>query len=196
MMITRRTLNLNWTVICTHVETLVAVIITFLCFYLLQHSIVNINDTVEKHFIGNLVQRCSMEPRSDRLVQSGRKTRSCSQQSSGSGAEVKPCQSAPPPPPPPPPFTRAPLEDRSKYEKLFSLDDSDPEDILHREEEARSHTTHDTANPPQAASKNANQGDQDSIGSATDLKNCSDEDLDDIQQSALRDRMYDSLKYL
>lgn len=130
-----------------------------------------------------------MEPRSDRLVQSGRKTRSCSQQSSGSGAEAKPCQSGPPPPPPPPPFTRAPLEDRSKYEKLFSLDDSDPEDTLDGEEEAGSHT-HDTTNPPDAARKSANQGDEDSIGSATDLKNCSDEDLDDIQQSTLRDRMY------
>lgn len=157
----------------------------------LSSSLVNMNDIVEKHFIGYLAQRCSMEPRSDRLVQSGRKTRSCSQQSSGSGAEAKPCQSGPPPPPPPPPFTRAPLEDRSKYEKLFSLDDSDPEDTLDKEEEAGNHT-HDTANPPEAASKNANQGDGDSIGSATDLKSCSDEDLDDLQQSTLRDRMYSS----
>ena len=100
------------------------------------------------------------------------------------------------PPPPPPSFVRAPAEDRSKYEKLFCYGYSDAEEELEqsrgtaaglmrldgrssvgRESEER------TAGHGERISKNSARlklTDEDSIGSATDLKNyCSDEDLDE-----------------
>lgn len=102
------------------------------------------------------------------------------------------------PPPPPPPFVRAPAEDRSKYEKLFCYGYSDAEDELDNQEgdaavgglrlEGRNSNvrgTEDGASNTVAARLNKNSArqkltDEDSIGSATDLKNCiSDEETDE-----------------
>lgn len=101
-------------------------------------------------------------------------------------------------PPPPPLFVRAPPEDRSKYEKLFCYDfeDSDPEVAAEEERRGRSRSGHRVArqsHPPPDHHRNGQQEgatassgatrtkltDEDSIGSATDLKNGSDEDMDD-----------------
>lgn len=102
------------------------------------------------------------------------------------------------PPPPPPPFARAPAEDRSKYEKLFCYGYSDAEDELdNREGDAANgglrldgrnsnvRETEEGASNTIAGRQNKNSArlkltDEDSIGSATDLKNCcSDEETDE-----------------
>lgn len=101
------------------------------------------------------------------------------------------------PPPPPPPFARAPAEDRRKYEKLFCYGYSDAEDELEdREGDAGGTLRQDSRNSKCRESRegaNSNNGrlnknsarlnkltDDDSIGSATDLKNCcSDEETDE-----------------
>ena len=69
-------------------------------------------------------------------------------------------------PPPPPPFAPPPLEDRSKYEKLFSVDCSDVD------EEAVEKVEKDEEQPK----------DSDSIGSATDLKHYGSEDDATLQK--------------
>lgn len=64
----------------------------------------------------------------------------------------------------PPPFAPPPLEDRSKYEKLLSVDCSDAD-----EDAADKRTKPGEDEQPKL-------GDSDSIGSATDLKNYGSED--------------------
>ena len=99
--------------------------------------------------------------------------------------------SATPSSPVPPPFARAPLEDRRKYEKLFCCDDDDSDD------DDEEHPHHPQASFAESLSNDsakqqlhhANSGigtpgrlkltDEDSIGSATDLKNRSDEENDE-----------------
>ncbi|EFX70419.1 hypothetical protein DAPPUDRAFT_328332 [Daphnia pulex] len=102
------------------------------------------------------------------------------------------------PPPPPPPFARAPAEDRSKYEKLFCYGYSDAEDELDNREgdaatgglrlDGRNSNVRETEEGSSniiAGRQNKNSArlkltDEDSIGSATDLKNCcSDEETDE-----------------
>lgn len=102
------------------------------------------------------------------------------------------------PPPPPPPFVRAPAEDRSKYEKLFCYGYSDAEDELDNQEgdaaigglrldgrNSNGKETEEGASSTVGARLNKNSArqkltDEDSIGSATDLKNCcSDEEADE-----------------
>lgn len=102
----------------------------------------------------------------------------------------------------PPPFARAPPEDRSKYEKLFCYDfDSDPDETdgglnpkSHRKPPISDQATESNVTGPKQQSVSngseedptglvmkgrAKLTDEDSIGSATDLKNGSDEELDD-----------------
>ncbi len=99
------------------------------------------------------------------------------------------------PPPPPPPFARAPAEDRSKYEKLFCYGYSDAEDELEDRQgdsggtlkqdgrNSKSRESQEGANSNGRLNKNSARlklTDEDSIGSATDLKNCcSDEETDE-----------------
>lgn len=100
------------------------------------------------------------------------------------------------PPPPPPSFARAPAEDRSKYEKLFCYGYSDAEDELEvREGNAAGaglrlngrnsngrESEEGVINKVERLNKNSARlklTDEDSIGSATDLKNCSDEEMDE-----------------
>lgn len=97
------------------------------------------------------------------------------------------------PPPPPPPFARAPAEDRSKYEKLFCYGYSDAEDELEdRQGDSGGTLKQDGRNSRSRESQEGVNGrlnknsarlkltDEDSIGSATDLKNCcSDEETDE-----------------
>lgn len=121
--------------------------------------------------------------------------------------EVNAIATSTPPPAPLPPFVRAPPEDRSKYEKLFCDDfDSDPEDeggtgsrrprrprpMEHGPERngvqadsnvnGKAEDVLDGTAPERRGRVERSQSkltDEDSIGSATDLKNGSDEDLDD-----------------
>lgn len=100
------------------------------------------------------------------------------------------------PPPPPPSFARAPAEDRSKYEKLFCYGYSDAEDELEVREgnsagaglrlDGRNSTGRALDEGVNSKIERLNKNsarlkltDEDSIGSATDLKNCSDEEMDE-----------------
>lgn len=89
--------------------------------------------------------------------------------------------------PAPPPFARAPLEDRRKYEKLFCCDDDDSDDDG---EQSQPPFTDSSLNGSAKQQPDQETGgattphrlkltDEDSIGSATDLKNCSDEETDE-----------------
>ena len=103
--------------------------------------------------------------------------------------------SSPPSPPPPLPFARAPVEDRSKYEKLFCYGYSDAEEELEGRKssslrlDGRNSTvgeSDESANNIVAVRVNKSSArlkltDEDSIGSATDLKNCCSDDETDEQ---------------
>lgn len=80
-----------------------------------------------------------------------------------------------PPPPPVPPFAPPPLEDRSKYEKLLSVDCSDvDEDGVDRKSAANK-----LDGVADDEARRTKMADSDSIGSATDLKNYATDDEDD-----------------
>ena len=93
------------------------------------------------------------------------------------------------------PFTRAPLEDRSKYEKLF-CDDSEMDSASSDDDSGTERNLSyphvgnslecgpsEKTRPGQRESAGAKLTDEDSIGSATDLKDRCDEDDDDEEDT-------------